>query len=395
MLEMKRMKNSVTAALGVIFVLAAFVIGMTGCTESAANANFQQPPQTLPVIQVNPTNASTYEEYSASVEGTRNVDIRPQVDGYLDKIYLDEGAFVHKGQPLFKINDRVYAAQLENAKANLQSAKAAEESAQINVDKLAPLVQNNVVSDVQLKTAKAALDAAKANVAQAEAMVQNADINVGFTLVTAPIDGYIGRIPYKIGSLVGRTDPQPLTVVSEISEVYAYFSMSESDFLKFKNKYQGATVEEKVKQMPQVDLVLSDGSVYARKGKVETVEGQFDRTIGTIPFRVVFPNPDGSLRTGNTGKIRIPKEETGVFAIPQAATYELQDKVFVFAVGDSNKVASKLITITGSKGNYYLVSKGVNPGDKIVFAGLDRLRDGAVIVPQVMSQDSLSKVVPL
>ena len=391
MLEMKRMKN-LAIATGGLFVLAVI---MTGCTESAANSNFQQPAQTLPVIQVNSTNASTFQEYSASLEGVRNVDIRPQVDGYLDKIYLDEGAFVHKGQPLFQINDRVYAAQLDNARANLQSAKAAEESAQINVDKLAPLVENNVVSDVQLKTAKAALDAAKANVAQAAAMVQNASINVGFAMVTAPIDGYIGRIPYKIGSLVGRSDPQPLTVISEVADVYAYFAMSEEQFLQFKNQYKGATVEEKIKSLPPVDLVLSDGSIYARKGKVETVEGQFDRTIGTIPFRVVFPNPDGLLRTGNTGKIRIPNEQSAVLEIPQASTYDLQDKVFVFAVGDSNKVASKLITITGTSGNYYLVSKGVSPGDKIVFSGLDRLRDGMVIVPQLMSQDSLSKVVPL
>jgi membrane fusion protein (multidrug efflux system) len=391
MLEMKRMKNLATA-IGGLFVLAAVV---TGCTESAANANFQQPPQTLPVIQVNLSNATTSEEYTASLEGTRNVDIRPQVDGYLDKIYFDEGAFVHKGQALFKINDRVYAAQADNARANLQSAKAAEESAQINVDKLAPLVDNNVVSDVQLKTAKAALDAAKANVAQATAMVQNADINVGFSLVTAPIDGYIGRIPYKTGSLVGRTDPQPLTVVSEVAQVYAYFSMSEGDFMKFKDKYKGATVEDKIKQMPAVELVLSDGSVYPGKGRVETVEGQFDRTIGAIPFRVVFSNPDGLLRTGNTGKIRIPQEQSAVLIVPQEATFELQDKVLVFAVGDSNKVSSKPIVVSGRSGNYYLVSKGVSPGDKIVYTGLDRLRDGMVIVPQAMSLDSLIRVMPL
>ena len=388
---MKRMKNLATA-IGMLFVLAAL---MTGCTESAANSNFQQPAQSLPVFQVSSTNASTSEEYTASLEGTRNVDIRPQVDGYLDKIYLDEGAFVHKGQPLFKINDQVYVAQLDNARANLQSAKAAQETAQINVDKLAPLVQNNVVSDVQLKTAQAALDAAKANVAQASAMVQNASINVGFSLVSAPTDGYIGRIPYKTGSLVGKNDALPLTVISEVSSVYAYFSMSEGDFLKFKNRYSGATVEDKIKQMPPVELVLSDGSVYSRKGTVETVEGQFDKTIGTIPFRVVFTNPDGLLRTGNTGKIRIPRDQSSVLVIPQEATFELQDKILVFAVGDSNKVAAKPIIVSGKSGNYYLVAKGVNPGDKIVFSGMDRLRDGMVIAPQLISLDSLIKATPL
>ncbi len=392
MLVLKRMKN-VIAAMGGIFILSA---ALSACTNSAANSGMMAfPPQTLPVFQVHPTNASTTEEYTASLEGTKNVDIRPQVSGYLQQIYVDEGAFVHKGQPLFRIDAKVYQAQLDNAKANLLAAKANEENAQINVSKLQPLLQANVVSDVQMKSAQAALDASKASVAQAEAMVQNASINVGYTEVTAPVDGYLGKIPYKLGSLVGSTDAQPLTVLSEVADVYAYFSMSEQDFLAFKDRYKGATVEDKIRQMPPVQLVLSNGSVYAEKGKVETVEGQFDKNIGAISFRVLFPNPNGLLRTGNTGKIRIPTQQAQVMVVPQEATFELQDKVFVFAVGDSNKVASKPISIAGTSGNYYLVKGGLNTGDKLVYTGLDRLRDGVVIVPQPMSLDSLITARPL
>jgi len=386
------LRPSMALAAGVLILSA---IAFSGCSDSSANNAFQQPTPSLPVIQVKETAANTFEEYTASLEGTRNVEIRPQVEGYLEKIYLDEGAFARRGQPLFKINDQVYSSQLVNARANLLAAKANQENAQINVAKITPLVQNNVVSDVQLKTAQAGLDAAKANVAQAEAVVQNASINTGFTLVSAPVDGYIGRIPYKIGSLVGRNDAQPMTVLSEVKDVYAYFSMSEQDFLKFKNEYTGNTVEEKIRQLPPVELILADNTVYPQKGKVGTVEGQFNKTIGTISFRASFPNANGLLRSGNTGKIRIPRQVKSTLVIPQEATFEIQDKVFVFVLGDSNKVASKPITVTGRSGNYYLVEKGVTSGDKIVYSGMDHLKDGMPIVPQSMSLDSLLKVRPM
>jgi len=372
------------------------VAGLYACKSSSAdNAMMQQPPQALPVIAVGSQPATVYQEFSASLEGSKDIEVRPQVDGYLDRIYVDEGAHVRKGQPLFHINDRPYAEQVNNAKASLSAAKANLANAQINVSKLSPLVQNNVISDVQLKTAQAAYDAAAANVAQAQATVQNAEINVGYTLITAPVDGYIGRIPFKTGSLVGTTTTVPLTVLSEIKEVYAYFSLSENDFIQFKNQFPGNTIEEKIKKMPPVELLLADNSVYPRKGKVETVSGQFNNSRGTISFRASFENGDGLLRSGNTGKIRIPRPITSSIVIPQEATFELQDKVFVFALADSNKVTAKPITIAGKSGNYYLVENGVKSGDKIVYTGLDRLREGVVIVPQPMSMDSLLKAAPL
>jgi len=371
-------------------------LGLYACGSSTGDAAMmQQPPQTLPVITVGNLPATTYQEFPASLEGSKDIEVRPQVEGYLDKIYVDEGAHVRKGQPLFHINERPYREQLNNANASLSAAKANLANAQINVSKLTPLVQNNVISDVQLKTAQAAHDAAAANVAQAEAMVQNAQINLGYTLIAAPVDGYIGRIPFKSGSLVGTTTTIPLTVVSEIKEVRAYFSMSENDFIQFKARFPGNTIEEKIKQMPPVELLLSDNSVYPLKGKVETVSGQFNSSKGTISFRASFENANGLLRSGNTGVIRVPKSITSSIVIPQGATFEMQDKVLVFILADSNKVAARPITVGGRSGNYYLVEKGLKPGEKIVFTGLDRLRDGVVIVPQPMSMDSLLKAEPL
>ena len=280
-------------------------------------------------------------------------------------------------------------------KQALQSAQASLQRAQVEVDRLTPLVENNVISDVQLKTAKANYDAAKASVSQNKAMVSAAEINVGYTLIKAPVSGYIGKIPYKTGALVGTTQADPLTVLSDVSEVYAYFSLSEKDYITFKNQFAGNSIEEKLKHVPPVELVLANDSLYATKGKIETVEGQFDETTGSISFRATFPNASGILRTGNTGKIRIPKLYTSALVVPQEATYEIQDKVFVYVVGDSNKVAGTPINVSGKTANYYFVDKGLSPGAKIVYAGAGNLQDGMIITPQLISTDSLLKARPV
>jgi membrane fusion protein (multidrug efflux system) len=375
-------------------LVAAVAIYATGCNQ-AQGTQAAPPPQALPVLPISSAAATTYLEFSTGIEGKMNVEVRPQVSGYLDKIFVEEGAYVSEGQPLFKINDRPYYAQVHNTSASVEAAKANEEKATIEVNRLQPLVSNHVVSDVQLKSAQAALDAARAAVAQAEAEGNNAGINLGYTMIKAPVSGYIGRIPFKVGALVGKGETQPLTVVSDIKEVYAYFGMSESDFLKFSNLVPGKTIDEKIKALPPVELELADKSIYPSKGKVELMEGQFDRSIGAITFRATFPNTEHLLRSGITGKIRIPQNNSGLLPVPQTATYEIQDRIFVFAVGDSNKVIGRQLHIVGKTQDYYLVDKGVQAGDKIVFAGMDRLTDGAVITPQMLSADSLLKVMPL
>lgn len=377
------------AALSV--TIAAFV---SSCTQ-VQGTQAAPPPQALPVLAVNAAPATTYQEYSATVEGKTNVEIRPQVSGYLDKIYVEEGAYVAQGQPLFKINDRPYDAQLNNAEANISAAKANMEKAAIEVNRLKPLVENKVISDVQLKAAEAAYDAAKAEVSQTQAAGNNANINLGYTLIKAPVSGYIGRIPYKTGSLVGHGEVQPLTVLSDVREVYVYFSMSESDFLRFTGGSTGNSIAGKIKSLPPVELQLADRSIYAARGRIELMEGQFDKTMGTISFRAVFPNGEGLLRTGSTGRIRIPQANSTAVPIPQTATFELQDKIFVYTVGDSNKVSSRPLHVIAKMTGWYLVDKGVSPGDRIVYAGMDRLQDGVVITPQLLSADSIYKVLPL
>lgn len=376
--------------MATVLTAIALVVTLDNCTPtSGGNAALQPQAQALPVVTISNSKATTYKEFSASLQGSKDIEIRAQVDGYLDRIYIDEGAHVEKGQLLFKINDRPYREQLNNARANLAAAKANLANAEINVFKLTPLVENNVVSDIQLRAAKAAHEAALASVTQAEAMVGSAQINLGYTAITAPANGYVGRIDVEPGSLVGTSTAEPLTMLSEIKEVHAYFSFSEREFLEFISRFEGKTIQEKIAKMPPVELILADNTVYPFKGKVEAVAGQFDNTTGAISFRATFQNAAGLLRSGNTGRIRIPRVVESALVVPQEATFELQDKIFVFAVSDSNKVVSTPIQVSDNMDNFYLVETGLEPGDKIVYAGLDRLNDGALIQPQLISMDSL------
>jgi membrane fusion protein (multidrug efflux system) len=376
-------------------ILSALIV-LQSCHSAETGAAYgPPPPPELPVFTVSDRPFTTFREYTAALEGSNDIEIRPQVSGYIERIYVDEGAFVKKGQLLFKINDQPFLEALNNASASLAVAKANQASAEINVNRLEPLVENQVISPIQLNTAKAAYDATTAYVAQANAQVGNAKINLGYALIKAPVDGFIGRIHIKIGSLVGGAGTDPLTNISEVKDVRAYFSVSETAFLRFKDEYPGKTIADKISHLPPVELILSDNTVYPIKGKVEMVAGQFGTGTGAIPFRASFPNPNGILRSGNTGRVRLSITFPPGPVIPQEATYELQDKVFVFVLADSNKVVNKAVQISGRSGNYYLIENGIKTGDKIVFSGIDKLSEGAKIKPVPMSLDSLLKVRPM
>ncbi|WP_316788561.1 efflux RND transporter periplasmic adaptor subunit [Pedobacter frigoris] len=365
-----------------ILVLAIFLYGCSGQTSTPP------PPaiQALPVTEVRKSSETTFTEYPASIEGTVDLEIRPQVSGALDEIFVSEGALVRKGQPLFKINELPFRQAVNNAKAALLSARASLLNAQLEVEKLTPLVANKVVSDFQLKSAKASYESALANVEQAKAGVGIAEINLGYTLIKAPVSGYVGRLPKKQGSLVNPSDLNPLTLLSDAHEVHVYFSLGEDDFIAFNSRYEGKTIAEKASKIPGISLVLADQTTYAQQGKIDMVDGQFDKQTGSISLRATFPNAQGILRSGNTGKIRIAETHNDAFLIPQSATVEMQDKVFVFAVADSNKVKKMPITIIARSGSNYLVKEGIKVGDQIVLSGIDRLQEGQEIKPEKTTQ---------
>ena len=362
-------------------ILALIALSLYGCS-SAPQTQQAPPPPSLPVATIASGTETTYQEYPASIEGTVNVEIRPQVSGTLDKVFVDEGAFVNAGQPIFKINEQPYRAALNNALANLHSAEASQINAQLEIDKLTPLVQNKVVSEYQLKTAKAAYQVATANIESAKANVSTAQINVGYTLIKAPVSGYIGRLEKKQGSLVGPQDATSLTQLSDVHDVHVYFALGEKDFVNFKEQYPGQTLSDKLKQLPSVSLLLADGTEYTKKGKIDVIDGQFDKNTGAITVRASFSNPQGLLRSGNTGKVRLSLEHKDALIVPEVATVEMQDKVFVFTVGDSSKVKKQAITIVGKNGDNYLVKEGVKAGDQIVLSGIDKLQEGMVIHPE-------------
>lgn len=344
-------------------------------------------PQPTEVVTLSAGSSTTENEYTASLEGKVNIEIRPQVEGSLAKVFVDEGAYVKEGQPLFKINDQPYREQLNSATASLHAAEAAMANAQLEIDKVTPLVESKVVSGIQLKSARAAYQLAVANAEQARATVAAARINMGYTTITAPVSGYIGRLPRKQGSLVGRADAEALTTLSDVQEMFAYFSLSEADFIRFKAQNAGSTINEKIKGLAPVSLLLADNSVYEEQGHITMIDGQFDKHTGAITLRASFPNKNGLLRSGNTGKIVLSMAHSNTIIIPASATIEMQDKVFVFVVGDSNKVAKQPINIIGKSGSDYLVLDGIKPGDRIVYNGLDHLQDGAIIQPIAPKKD--------
>lgn len=369
-----KMKNVIITS----FILALVLSSCADKSQAPAAA----PAPVLPVLAITSANTTTDNEYPASIQGTVDVEIRPQVSGNLDRVLVDEGAYVSKGQSLFKINERPFREQLNNALASLHAAEAALINSQLEVDKLTPLVQNKVVSDYQLKTAKASQKIAAANIEQARAMVASAKINLGYTNVTAPVSGYIGRLPKKQGSLVSASDVEPLTTLSDVHEVFAYFSLGETDFINFKSQYAGNSIGDKIKKLPPVSLILADNNAYPQTGKIDMVDGQFDKTTGAITLRATFPNANGTLRSGNTGKIRLGLQHDDAILVPQSATIEMQDKVFVFTVSKDNKVTKMPITVIGKSGTNYLIKDGVKSGDQIVLSGIDKLQEGQVIQPE-------------
>ena len=361
--------------------IAILLLGFTSC-KNGNQPQAGHSPMPFPVQTVEKSNVTTYTEYAANIEGVQNIEIRPKVDGFIDRIYVDEGAEVKKGQLLFKLSAETLNQQVNAAKANISVAEAQVVSAQVEVDKITPLVEKNIVSSVQLKTAKSNLNAANAQLAAAKADYQNAKENQDYTIIKSPVDGMIGSIPYKVGSLVGRTETNPLTTVSNIKNVYAYFTLNEKQLLQFNRQLNGSSVEEKIEQMPEVELVLADGTIYDEKGRIETINGMVNPRTGSISYRAIFPNTNHLLRSGISGKVKMPSDVNNIVLLPQQATFELQGKKFVYLVNKDNKVQSKEVIVSNTTDTHFIVKNGVQAGQKFVVDGLIKLREGMEIIPQ-------------
>jgi membrane fusion protein (multidrug efflux system) len=347
-------------------ILAVFLI-----ISSCGKKEQQGPTQgaaAFPVQTVVAKDATVYQEYTANIEGQQNVEIRPKVNGFIQKVYIDEGQVVKKGQVLFKL-------ETQSLNQDASAAKAMVQAAQVEVDRLKPLVERKIISNVQLETAKAKL-------AQAKSAYGSIAANIGYGTIYSPVSGTIGSIPFKEGSLVSATNESPLTTVSDTKIVRAYFSMNEKQLLSFNKTFKGANSAEKLKSVPEVSLLLVDNSEYDHKGKVTTINGLINATTGTTEFRAEFKNPEGLLRSGSSGIVRLPIIQNQVILVPQNAVFEVQGKQIIYVVEKGNKVKSRIIGTNGTSDLNFIVTSGLSEGEVVVIEGASKLKDDMEIVPQ-------------
>jgi len=368
---------------------ASLLIASCGKNDKSAEAGAPPQIKEYKTVTIQQETATLNSDFPASIQGQQNIEIRPRVEGYIDKIFVDEGAVVKAGQPLFKISAPEYEQQVRTAAASIKSAQAEVSAAKLAVNKVKPLVEKGIISKYDLESAQYTYESAMASLAQANAALVNAKTNLGYTTVTSPVNGVVGSIPFRLGSLVSSNTTEPMTTVSSIGNVYAYFAMNEKTLLNF-TKDSGASLNQKIKSMPAVSLLLADGSTYDQKGSIETVNGLINTETGTVNVRARFPNPKGIIRSGSSTTVRIPKEVKDGIIVPQSATFELQDKMFVVTVGKDKKTKNVNITVLeNAAGNYYVVTSGLKAGDEIVLEGVASLKEGTEIKANNQSSETV------
>ena len=314
------------------------------------------------------------ERYSAAIQGKQDIAILPQVGGFLTTLCVHEGEVVKKGAPLFLIDSVNFAAALRVAEANEQAARALVATQELTYESKKALRAKDVISDYDLQLAENNLLTAKAQLAQAQAGVVNAKQNLSYTVVKSPCNGVVGNLPFREGALVSPQMPMPLTTVSDNSEMYIYFSMTEMQAMRLLRTYGSSS--QAIAQMPAVRLEMADGALYPISGKVESISGVIDGQTGAVSVRTVFANPDRMLLSGGSGTIIVPTERKGVLVIPQSATYEIQNKVYVWRVVDGMAVSTIIDVTPIQNGKQYIVEKGLSAGDEIVIEGAAFIREG-------------------
>ena len=337
------------------------------------------------VETIQTTTADLKTSYPATSKGMQDIEIRPKVSGYLVKLLVDEGATVRKGQPLFLIDSEQYRATVKAAKAQIRVCRANIATQKLTVDNKRMLFKQNIISSYDLKMAENTLASYEAQLAAAEAQLQSAQDNLRWCTVTSPADGVVGSIPYRVGSLVSGQSAEALTTVSNISKMYVYFSMTEKQLLALTREAGG--INAAIKKMPAVSLVLSDGTTYSRSGTISTVSGVIDPSTGSVQMRATFDNAQHILRSGGTGSILIPTHASDAIMVPQSATFDVQDKKFVYVVNADKTVATREITVLPqNNGQTYVVASGLRAGERIVVDGVNQLKNGQKINPITPAQ---------
>ena len=364
-----------------IFFLSSLVltISLISCNNKQDEKK-ENPPMPYKVVQVSKENTTLLTEYPTKLEGITDIDIRAKIDGYIEKIFIEEGQEVRKGQILFKL-------ETQTATQDAAAAKAKVDAAQIEVNRLKPLVDRKIISDVQLESSKA-------NLASTKSTYQSIIARINYATIKSPVNGMVGTLPLRIGSYVSSQTAEPLTRISDISKVYAYFSVNEKEQLDIMMNAEGKSFQDKISKMPAVNLVLSNGQVYEESGKIETFSGQANTQTGSFNVRASFPNPNKLLRSGGSGNIQIPTELKDVILIPQNATVELQDKRIALIVDKENKVKFVPIVVRAVPGGkFFVVDSGLTTNDKFLVEGVGIITEGTVIKPEVIDLKQLENTI--
>ena len=358
------------------FLTLCLVAALTfvGCQEDTKGPKHTRE-YNVTILQT--TSRKLASNYTATIRGKQDIDIRPKVQGYITDIKVKEGSIVRQGQTLFVIDQVPYQAALATAEANVNVAKAQVDAAELSATSKEKLFEQNIISDFDLRMARTQLASAKAQLAQAKANELTAANNLSYTLVKSPVDGVVGTLPFRVGTLVSPSDAAPMTSVSDNSEMYVYFSLSESQVLSLKRQY--GVLEKALQELPSVELQLNDGSLYSEKGRIEAISGIIDPTTGSVTLRAKFPNKSRLLISGGSGTVILPHRQEGCVVIPQHATFEVQDKVYAYKVENGKSKAIIIGVFEISNGKEYIVESGLIPGDTIITEGIGVLRNGVPV----------------
>ncbi len=369
------------------------LLGVVCATLFACNGNRQTMQMGVPdyaVATMKPQSITLTTTRSGTFEGRQDIEIRPNVGGFITQVCVDEGASVKKGEVLFVIDPVQYEEAVNVARAAVEVAKATVATSELTVENNKELRDKNIISEYNYQMSVNTLAQAKAQLAQAEAQLVNAEKNLSYTRVTSPADGVIGKIPYRVGSLVSSAITTPLTTVSDISQMYVYFSMTEKELLDLVR--QDSTPGKIIEKMPEVSLLTADGRPYEEKGKITTISEVIDQATGSVRARATFANPQRLLRSGGNGMVIIPTTLNDVIVIPQKATYELQNKRFVYVVNNESVAESREVQVYDlDDGKNFVITGGLQAGERVVMEGASTLRNGTKINP-VSQQEAQAKM---
>ncbi len=364
----------------------ALGLGLLLLLGTSCGSGEEEKPKDLavPVISLQQQDVHLDKDYVSDIQAVRNVEIRSRTSGFLEGVHVDEGAYVRKGQLLFSLSSAEAQADVSRARGALNSAIAEARTAELEVEKVRPLVEKRIISKTELDVARARHASMLARADEARGAVAHAQNKLSYTQIRAPFDGVMDRIPLKVGSLL--EEGTLITSISDVSSALVYFSISENeylDYLRVKNQQDADT------GMQEVQLVLSNGKPYAYPGKVETVVSEFESGTGSIAFRARFPNPEHLLKHGATGKIKLSREVDDALMLPQKAAFEIQDKNYVFVVDGLNKVTVRAFHPQTRIGAFYIVDSGLKVGERVVYEGIQNVKEGMKVAPRMVTLDPL------